>query len=553
MRTLPAPRAELRYRHLTAVETRLNLLEAALAKLFPAGDIVALAQDLLLGNDPINDVVMADTFTSGSPINSALAGNDILQNHEPVTDIALLTAQEQMQFVENYFTQYHVLAPLLNEESFRRDLRSPSLPLPRQLLVQMVLAIGAWLTPQVRDGLDTELFLQAKDQFQRIPIANHADISVLQALLLLGDFAQKQGSAEESEYYIGTALRIAMTLNLHTEPPLSLGRVEQEIRRRVWWSAYCAESCSAKMYGRPLLLPEDNLITVNAVSNIHDRDLTASLDGQLPAQTDSPTIYTGLIRQSSYHRMANQIYRRLLSTPAITHQDVYEAEQIINAWHHDSSLSEKPRDLSSQPEWYFTARHRQILCDQSLRLLIHRPMLLRWLRGSPATIGPGHPDNAEAARCRAQGLKIARTTTAMIVNSLSTNHYSRLNLAFTLYAVFHALIVLLIHVKKDPCSSVSISCMQDLGRAQAALDHLPIEGDALSGHFVIILRHLFRVASHVNTGGAQSRPVEPDRSMNSYMGQGKTNDIFGAQELALLGAGDLDLSCGLDFSEWVNM
>ncbi|KAL5041489.1 hypothetical protein BDW71DRAFT_212072 [Aspergillus fruticulosus] len=162
------------------------------------------------------------------------------------------------------------------------------------------------------------------------------------------------------------------------------------------------------------------------------KDLAASPDGLLPARTDSPTIYTGLIQQSSYHRMANRIYRRLLSSPAITQQDVYEAEQMINAWHRDSLFCGGPRNHPSQPEWYFTARRRQILCDQSLRLLIYRPMLLQWLRGSPGTIGPGHPDSAGAAHCRAQGLKIARTTIAMIADSLSTNRYSRLTLAFTL-------------------------------------------------------------------------------------------------------------------------
>ncbi|KAL4919602.1 hypothetical protein BDW62DRAFT_216762 [Aspergillus aurantiobrunneus] len=508
MRSMCAPPAKLRIRlknrtHASDPRSRLHVLEAALAKLFPAGDIAALAQDLLLSDDHINDVDMADYLTSGPPTKSALLGSPVLQT----TDSPLLTVQEQTQFVENYFMQYQVLCPLLNEGCSRRDFHSPSLSPASQLLVQMVLTILAWLTPQPRDGLVSELFLQAKDQFQRIPITDHGDISVVQALVLLSDFALKQGTAGERS--------------------LPLSKVDQETRRRVWWSVYCTESYSAKIYGRPLLLPDDNLIT----------DLAAS-DGLLAARTDKPTIYTDLTQQSSYHRMANRIYRRLLSRPMITQQDVEDADQTINTWHRDSSFCAESGDRSSQPEWHFTARRHHILCDQSLRLLIHRAMLLQWLRGCSGTIGPENHDSAGAAHCRAQGLEITRTI-AMIADSLVTGRCPRLTLSFTLYAFFHALIVPHIHVKKDPCSSVSISCMQELARAQAALDYLPVEGDALSGYFVIFIRRSFMVAS--------------SRSVNSYADQGRQNDILGAQELALLEAGDLDPPCGLDFSEWVNL
>ncbi|KAL4744369.1 fungal-specific transcription factor domain-containing protein [Aspergillus terricola var. indicus] len=389
---------------------------------------------------------------------------------------------------------------------------------------------------------------------------------MIQGLILLGDFAQKQGSAEESGHYIGTALRIAVTQNLHTEPRASssLSELDKEIRRRVWWSAYCAESCSAKIYGRPLLLPDDNLITVSMVSNIHENALTSS-STLLPAPTDDTTIYTGLNQQSSYHRMANSIYHRLLSSPAVTPKDVDEAQQKIDAWHRSSSFCVQLGDRSARPEWHFTARRRQILCDQSLRLLIYRPMLLHWygLRGSSPNSNsePTYQDQDTAgeARCRAQGLKIARTTIAMITDSFSNRHYSRLTLSFTLYAFFHALIVPLIHVKTDPWSSASISCMQDLEKARTALDNLPIEGDAQSGYFAVVLRRLFTVASRINDSSIQSSlglaGHAEDRTLDPAAVRRRRYDIFGGEELALLEAEDLAPSpaFGLDFSEWVHL
>ncbi|PKY04958.1 hypothetical protein P168DRAFT_304064 [Aspergillus campestris IBT 28561] len=562
----PRPGMPLRFKgrtHLTAVETRLHVLETALRRLFPGGDMESLTQNLLLDEtiDGPETYITSDNlrdsiaFMDGlsSQLSSHGMVNDESISEQPAPRFAtgiecqphsasLVTVEEQTQFVHSYFERYHVLYPLVNEETFRRDLGSQSLQPAFHLLVQSVLAIGAWLTPQVPEGFDIKLFMQAQHQFQTMPITDQVHICIVQALILLSYFAQKQGSAEESDYYIGTALRISIALNLHTNPPISLCELDKEVRRRVWWSVYCAESCSAKMYGRPLLLPDDNLITT----------LTAS-STVFPPQTDDTTIYTGLIQQSSYHRMANKIYRQLLSTPLVTPKDVEEAEQTIDAWHRSSSFCVQVGDRSARPEWHFTARCRQILCDQNLRLLIRRPILLHWFRRSSTAGGPTYQDSAGEARCRAEGLTIARTTINTIADSLSHGRYSRLTLAFTLYAFFHALIVPLIHVKTDPWSPISISCMQDLEKARAALDHLPADSVVLSRYFGAGLRRLFEVAFQANHQKSPSKPPRGERTVGPHTLQERNNNIFGREELALLEVGNLGPSRALDFSEWMHL
>lgn len=98
--------------------------------------------------------------------------------------------------------------------------------------------------------------------------------------------------------------------------------------------------------------------------------------------------------------------------------------------------------------------------------------------------------------------------------------------------------------------------MQDFARAKAAVECLPVQGDALATHFVVVLRRLFTVASRVNSAGEEGSNVA-GRSVTAHDTQGLgnwgRNDIFGAQELALLEAGELDPSCGLDFSQWVDL
>lgn len=141
------------------------------------------------------------------------------------------------------------------------------------ILVNMILAVGAWIHP---DGTDDEAmyYEQEKQNMQGISMFGSGNITLVQALVLLSDVAQRQGSPEESWQYVGAAMRIAMSLNLHVEPSelnLNLSPLNNEIRRRVWWTVYCSENCSAKIYARPLLLPEDILITVNPVSNIPEK------------------------------------------------------------------------------------------------------------------------------------------------------------------------------------------------------------------------------------------------------------------------------------------
>lgn len=130
--------------------------------------------------------------------------------------------------------------------------------------------------------------------------------------------------------------------------------------------------------------------------------------------------------------MANGIYRHLLSCPDFAAQQVQEVEELINEWHKGSSLCLQVTNPSSAPGWYLTARRRQALCDRSLRLLIHRPLLLRWLKRKSIDGETSTSNHPAEARCRAQDLEIARKTIDMISDSFVSGRYSKLTLTFTL-------------------------------------------------------------------------------------------------------------------------
>ncbi|KAJ5819741.1 hypothetical protein N7474_005332 [Penicillium riverlandense] len=581
----PSDPTDTRNRHLTAVETRLQMLETAIGKLFPSGEMDDITR-ALLSNELPGDTMPSVDLTEPMSAENSFATNAMLDNpfgasqllpQESWSDVSvgmgsegqesslgsLLTeasspaelvapAQVERELVDNYFLRYHTIYPFVHETAFRSEFESPvktfcSWP----ILENMVLAFGSWLAPNDWADLDKRYYAKAQRHLQQVPWSRREGLTIIQALLLLSDFAQKQGSPDESWHYIGTAVQKAIALNLHIEPSSpDLTELDKEIQRRVWWATYCSENPSRILTTKFVAPPSSH-----PLANQKPWQNPISPTAPFPTPTDDPTIYSGLIQQSSYHRMANTIYRRLLSSPNVTPQHVQEFEQMISTWHsNNSSFCTRLVKIDSVQDWHLTAWRRQSLCDQSLRLLVHRPLLLQWLKKTymdrdSALSAEEHPAEVQ---CRAQGLKIARNTIGQISDSLVRGRYSRLTLSFTLYALFHALLVPVIHIKGNPSSPESISYIQDLEMAKFALKYLPVHGDALSQSFLIVLNRLFSVASQANSENESQNLSDADAHLlkPGDLRMMPTN-IFGNEELTLLENERFKGISGLDFSEWL--
>lgn len=181
---------------------------------------------------------------------------------------------DEEQLIRAYFEHYHPVFPFIHEATFRRQYATrPDLTSdPGWLALRdIVLAIGAWCLQDTDNWVYSHsLSQQAKRRLDCFSIIDQPSIDLIQALLLTSDYYQRYGQPRDGWTFLGIATRMAISLGLHQEPSDDHSLLAKEIRRRVWWSVYCFDSCASKIFGLPLLLPDDKLITVKPVSNIAD-------------------------------------------------------------------------------------------------------------------------------------------------------------------------------------------------------------------------------------------------------------------------------------------
>jgi proline utilization trans-activator len=125
----------------------------------------------------------------------------------------------------------------------------------------------------------------------------------VETLALVGLFMQNLNRRDASSLYIGSALRMAITLGLHQEPTLiGVDDDAKEHRRRVWWSVYSLDRIHSVKSGNPI--------------TIQDEDIGVALPSRLPNEPEfCPAVvlrhYTklsqinGQIMASIYRRKAN--------------------------------------------------------------------------------------------------------------------------------------------------------------------------------------------------------------------------------------------------------
>lgn len=385
-------------------------------------------------------------------------GSNAAVDRVPLKSQLLNTAPSglvEQAFVDAYFQNYHTSYPFIHEASFRAQFYEQS-PRPHgqtwQILLNTILALGAWSIGDDNSDLDITFYQEARGSLQQISVFETGNFALVQALLLLSNYAQKRNKPNTGWNYLGLAVRMAMSLGLHKEfPGWKISLLQREIRRRLWWGVYIFDSGAAKTFGRPILLPESRVMDAKHVLNIHDevchrmrgcilhahyyQALTESTT-TLPVESNGPTLYTGLIAQAKFHLLTNKVYQRLISAPSLTPEETLSLQKPMDEWY--NSLPEylkQPPSTPSEPELVALVRCRLMWRDWNLRILLYRPVLLRWASRRWAPDSPAEVEDPLETDCRMLCLQNARLTISSI--SVYMDHYicTRLGAWYMLYVL----------------------------------------------------------------------------------------------------------------------
>lgn len=185
-----------------------------------------------------------------------------------------LVKQLAGSLIDAYFLNYHVVYPFIHEATFRAQYYEVVPRPPKKswdMLYHAIIALGAWTVNHDQVGLEDYLYRRALTVGQDESVLEAASLSSVQALVLLSNLSQKRNSPNTGWNLLGLAVRTALSLALHRElPHWNISLIERESRRRVWWGLYVFDSGASTTFGRAVMLPDQDSMSVHHALNIND-------------------------------------------------------------------------------------------------------------------------------------------------------------------------------------------------------------------------------------------------------------------------------------------
>ncbi|EXJ61553.1 hypothetical protein A1O7_01981 [Cladophialophora yegresii CBS 114405] len=362
---------------------------------------------------------------------------------------ASLSQQIKTKLVDSYFANYHVSYPFVHEATFRAQYYE-LIPRPQQsswnMLFYTILALGSWTSVHDRTELDDQLYQRATSLAKDESMFESANLTIVQALVLLSNLSQKRNRPNTGWNFLGLATRMGLSLGLHCEhPSWNVPVLQQEMRRRVWWGLFMFDSGASTTFGRVILLPDRSTMNAKYVLNIDDELLTART-AIAPSESPHPTIYSSMKAQADFHVQSNYISNRLLLNRSISAEEALGMVASLDQW--ATTLPwyfQIQEEVSYFEEWYLFARSRLWWRFWNLKIILLRQLLLR----QAVNFGGQSPYSTAASnedKCITACLEAAHLTINSINDYLHDAEVGKLAGWYSTYFLFHAALVTMIPV-----------------------------------------------------------------------------------------------------------
>ncbi|PKX95105.1 putative C6 transcription factor [Aspergillus novofumigatus IBT 16806] len=293
---------------------------------------------------------------------------------KPQVPIAPSTeSQASDQLIDAYFNFIHPSMPLLDESDFRQTYVSNTRRDEHWLaLMNMVLALGS-ISLYPSDDTTHIVYCKRARQHLSLESLGSAHIETVQTLgIMAGHYLHYISQPNLAYVLIGAAVRMATALGLHKETtdtdasetrPLQSSSVPVDLRRRIWWSLYCLDTWGCMTLGRPTLGRSSVAVSTKP-----------------PANTSTTLI---LLENIRFCQIATRAQEALAASPLPPYSQLQDLDAELTDWY--AQLPPLLKTYEPCPDSIHTARTRMRWSLHNLRILLYRPVLLRYaLRRVPA-------------------------------------------------------------------------------------------------------------------------------------------------------------------------
>ncbi|KAI1183722.1 fungal-specific transcription factor domain-containing protein [Nemania serpens] len=282
-----------------------------------------------------------------------------------------------------FFKHQYQYSMCIYREYFLRDYDTGGGRHYSDLLLFAICATGALATDE---SLLSDVFAN-QAQALLYPSLNHPDVTVLQALILLGQLEIGRGRASKGWLFCGMAFRLAHEMGLHLDPTnwhdIEDGNVEREVLRRVYWASFVVDKQLSLYFGRPpALYPQ--VSDVRGTERIpYPPDWANLLDTYIAPDTSVTAFEDGLslvnaliYRIELYrivHNMITEVFenRRTNADSTVVAATITRIHVSLTKWLADlpSNLHWNQWTIGQLPQWVY---HLHLLFHTVMTIL-HRP------------------------------------------------------------------------------------------------------------------------------------------------------------------------------------
>ncbi|SPO28714.1 related to lactose regulatory protein [Ustilago trichophora] len=386
--------------------------------------------------------------------------------------------------LESFFEFHLPSYPILHPATFRAQLQGTVCP-PQSaawpMLVNMVFALGAFERRVSADEVDLDtLFYERAKQLYNAVLFDKAEIISVQALTLMANYCQKKNHFSSAWMVLGSALRMAISMGLHSESALQardMPAFDREFGRRLWYTLFTMEADTCISMARP-----NGLLSINAdvapPQNVDETAMSPTSD-ELPAEVSEATLSSTLAVHAKFASdISMPLQARLMKGPNPSIEEVrafdLKTEEFVD------NLPDYMDDgyTGPRPASFSVASARLRWRCNNFRMVMFRPFLLSNAVAAAAARSRGAPRPALRPAVK-QAIALCRRMASNNIRSISSfwdSHPHNQAMAWhAIYFLTQSALVPLVSLLDEPGSEEArewVSLLQTCVRLLVDMGHI---------------------------------------------------------------------------------